>query len=188
MSEESLRNQFLIAMPSLADSNFERSVSLLCEHGDDGALGLVINRPTDLTVGGMLEHLDIDSSGLSPTQIESPVFWGGPVQSERGFVLHSPRGRWESSIQVSPTLAVSTSRDILAAIGAGQGPERFLVTLGYAGWESGQLEREIMENSWLNTEANASIIFETASEMRWDAATRLLGIDPASLSHGAGHA
>lgn len=188
MPEESLRNQFLIAMPSLADSNFERSVSLLCEHGDDGALGLIINRPTDLSVGGMFEHLELDASGLSQAQSESPVYWGGPVQSERGFVLHSPLGQWESSILVSPSLAVSTSRDILAAIGAGQGPDRFLITLGYAGWESGQLEREIMENSWLNTEANPSIIFDTASDMRWDAATRLLGIDPSSLSHDAGHA
>lgn len=188
MPEESLRNQFLIAMPSLADSNFERSVSLLCEHGEDGALGLVINRPTDLSVGAMLEHLEIDFSGLTTAQSERPVYWGGPVQAERGFVLHSPLGDWESSIQVSPELALSTSRDILNAIGQGQGPDRFLITLGYAGWESGQLERELMENSWLNIEANPSIIFDTASDLRWDAATRLLGIDPASLSHGAGHA
>lgn len=188
MSEDSLRNQFLIAMPSLEDSNFERSVSLLCEHGDDGALGLVINRPTDLTLGGMLEHLEIDASGLSEEQSKQAIYWGGPVQSERGFVLHTPLGDWESSIRVTDQLGVSTSRDILKAIGAGKGPSKFLITLGYAGWESGQLEQEILSNSWLNIDADQSIIFDSPSDDRWQAATRLLGIDPASLSHDAGHA
>lgn len=188
MPEESLRNQFLIAMPSLADSNFERSVSLLCEHGEQGALGLVINRPTDLLLGGMLEHLDIDCSGLLAAAKDSAIYWGGPVQSERGFVLHSPCGEWESSITVNPKLSVSTSRDILVAIGAGKGPEKYLITLGYAGWESGQLEQELLENSWLNTAAEQSIIFDVISEQRWESATRLLGIDPNSLSFGSGHA
>ncbi len=189
MSQESLRNQFLIAMPSLADSNFERSVSLMCEHGDEGALGLVINRPTDLDVAGMLEHLEIDCSGLSRDRAMQSIYWGGPVQTDRGFVLHSPLGEWESSIRVSANLGVSTSRDILHSIALGQGPEHFLITLGYAGWEHGQLEQEILQNSWLSTEAEHSVIFHTDSDQRWAAATRLLGIDPSSLAGGqAGHA
>lgn len=183
-----MRNQFLIAMPSLADSNFERSVSLLCEHGDEGALGLVINRPTELNLSGMLEHLGIAQDGLLPQQAEQCIYWGGPVQTDRGFVLHRPLGDWESSIKVSAELGVSTSRDILKAIGAGQGPEQFLITLGYAGWESGQLEQEILENSWLNIEADPAIIFELPDEARWEAATRLIGIDPSQMSHHAGHA
>ena len=188
MSAESLRNQFLIAMPSLEDSNFERSVSLMCEHGEDVALGLVINRPTDLSVGGMLDHLEIDCAGLSETISQQAIYWGGPVQTDRGFVLHSPLGDWESSIQLSDNLGVSTSRDILVSIGAGNGPEKFLIMLGYAGWEHGQLEQEILQNSWLNTAADQSVIFETDSDERWEAATRLLGIDPSSLSSKAGHA
>lgn len=188
MSQESLRNQFLIAMPSLADGHFERSVSLLCEHGDEGALGLVINRPTDLNVAGMLDHLEIDCAGLSQAHAEQSIYWGGPVQTDRGFVLHTPLGDWESSIQVNAQLGVSTSRDILNSIAAGQGPDKFLITLGYAGWEHGQLEQEILQNSWLNTQADASIIFDLASDQRWQAATQLLGIDPNSLSAGAGHA
>lgn len=188
MPEESLRNQFLIAMPSLADGNFEKSVSLMCEHGDDGALGLVINRPTDLQLGAMLEHLEIDCSGLTPQRRDSAVFWGGPVQMDRGFVLHTPLGEWESSIRISEELGVTTSRDILAAIGKGQGPEQYLVTLGYAGWDAGQLDQEIMENSWLTAPADLRIIFDTQVQDRWSAATRLLGIDPSSLMHDAGHA
>lgn len=185
MPTESLRNQFLIAMPSLADSNFEKTVSLMCEHGEEGALGLVINRPTDLKLSAMLEHLEIDCA----TQVEDrAVYWGGPVQMERGFVLHSPVGNWESSIQLSDTLGVTTSRDILLAIGSGAGPERFQIMLGYAGWDAGQLEQEIMDNSWLNIDADPAIIFETNSEQRWEAATRLLGIDPSALSQDAGHA
>ena len=150
MPPESLRNQFLIAMPSLADSNFERSVSLMCEHGEDGALGLIINRPTDLDVASMLDHLEIDCSGLKPTDSGQAIYWGGPVQTDRGFVLHSPLGEWESSIQLSSELGVTTSRDILTAIGAGQGPDKFLITLGYAGWEHGQLEQEILQLSLIH--------------------------------------
>jgi putative transcriptional regulator len=187
MSAESLRNQFLIAMPSLADSNFEKSVSLLCEYGDEGALGLVINRPTDLLLGGMLAHLDIDCSGLSAERLEQEIYWGGPVQVERGFVLHTPLGEWESSIRINDAMGVTTSRDILTSIGAGTGPEKFQIMLGYAGWEAGQLEAEILDNSWLSIKAEASIVFDTPSDERWVAATRLLGIDPSSLSSGAGH-
>ena len=188
MPDESLRNQFLIAMPSLADSNFEKSVSLMCEHGDEGALGLVINRPTDLLLGPMLEHLEIDCGGLSEQVAQTPIYWGGPVQMDRGFVLHSPVGKWESSIRISNDLGVTTSRDILTAIGAGEGPDQYLITLGYAGWDAGQLEQEILDNSWLTIAADPGIIFETASEDRWNAATRLLGIDPNSLANDAGHA
>lgn len=185
MLTESLRNQFLIAMPSLADSNFEKSVSLMCEHGEEGALGLVINRPTDLGLAAMLDHLEIDCIADVADQV---IYWGGPVQMERGFVLHSPMGQWESSIQLNDDLGVTTSRDILVAIGAGSGPEHFQIMLGYSGWDAGQLEQEIMDNSWLTIAADPAIIFDTVSEKRWEAATRLLGIDPSALSKDAGHA
>ncbi len=188
MPTESLRNQFLIAMPSLADSNFARSVSVLCEHGEDGALGLVINRPTDLTLGDMLEHLEIDCSGLTEAAASKAVYWGGPVQVERGFVLHTPLGAWDSCIRINDQLGVATSRDILTAIGAGLGPEHYQVMLGYSGWDGGQLEQEIMDNSWLNTLTDLSVIFETSHADRWAAATRLLGIDPSNLTDSAGHA
>ncbi len=186
MPADSLRNQFLIAMSGLADQNFFQSVTLLCEHNDEGSLGLVINRPTDLDLDSMLEHLNIDTSGLTRSGI--PVYWGGPVQTERGFVVHRPAGDWEACMKISDEISVTTSRDILTAIGAGRGPENFLVALGYAGWDCGQLEREILDNSWLNAPASDSIIFELAAEERWSAATRLLGVDPSSLSSTAGHA
>lgn len=185
MSGDTLRNQFLIAMPDLGDENFNKSVSVLCEHSSEGALGLVINRPTDLRLREMLEHLELDSSGL---RVDAIVYWGGPVQTERGFVLHSPIGDWDSSIRLNANIAVTTSRDILIAIGQGAGPERFQVMLGYAGWEAGQLERELLENAWLNISMREGIIFDTPNDQRWAAATRLLGVDPASLVGGAGHA
>lgn len=188
MSVESLRNQFLIAMPNLADSPFEKSVSLMCDHNDEGALGLVINRPTDLRLGAMLEHLEIDCQGLDARDAQRSIYWGGPVQSDRGFVLHSPPGDWDSCIRVSDTLGVATSRDILSAIGAGQGPRQYLITLGYAGWGAGQLEQEIMDNSWLTVAADNQVIFDLGDEARWSAATQLLGIDPNTLIDGAGHA
>ncbi|MDD3764773.1 MAG: YqgE/AlgH family protein [Nevskiales bacterium] len=184
-SDDTLRNQFLVAMPSLDDENFSHTVSLLCEHNDSGAIGLVINRPTELRLGDMMDQM-----GLSHDQVDDDaiVYWGGPVQPERGFVIHTPPGGWESSMELSEDLYVTTSRDILRAIGQGEGPQHYVVVLGYAGWGSGQLETEILHNSWLNTPLDRQILFETPAGNRWQAATRLLGIDVSQIAGDAGHA
>jgi putative transcriptional regulator len=160
-------NQFLVAMPSLLDSNFNHTVTLLCEHNEQGALGLIINRPTDLKLTDMLEHMKLGHAALAGAS--HIVYWGGPVQQERGFVVHAGPGKWES-------------------IGRGEGPEKFFVALGYAGWAAGQLEHEILENSWLNTPVNRPILFDTPASSRWQAATRLLGVDVTQLAGDAGHA
>jgi putative transcriptional regulator len=183
---ESLSNQFLVAMPGVVAGSFDQSVTFLCEHNDEGALGLVINRPSKLALGDILSQLDIDTAGLAGEA--SPVYWGGPVQPERGFVLHQPPGDWESSLHVGDDFSITTSRDILAAIGRGEGPSRYLMALGYAGWAAGQLETEIKHNSWLNTPVEADIIFQTPTGKRWSEAARLIGVDVSLLSGDAGHA
>lgn len=185
MAETFLSNQFLVAMPNVVGGEFDHSVTLLAEHNADGAMGLVINRPTDLALRDMLAHMGIDHDGLSR---ERTVFWGGPVQPERGFVLHRPTGQWDATLALEDDLAITTSKDILEALGHGEGPADYLVVLGYAGWGGGQLEDEIRNNSWLNTPADADIIFATPAAERWAAAARLLGLDPSQLSGLAGHA
>jgi putative transcriptional regulator len=179
-------NQFLVAMPSLLDSNFNHTVTLLCEHNDEGALGLIINRPTDLKLTDMLEHMKLGHAAIDGAS--HIVYWGGPVQQERGFVVHAGPGKWESSLQVADDLFITTSRDVLNAIGRGEGPDKFFVALGYAGWAAGQLEHEILENSWLNTPVNRPILFDTPASGRWQAATRLLGVEVTQLAGKAGHA
>lgn len=183
--ESNLKNQFLVAMPGLEDSNFDHSVTLLCEHSDDGAIGLVINRPTTLRLGEMLDQMGLDHAALSG---DPQVFWGGPVQPERGFVIHRERGDWESSLQLDGDLYITTSRDILRAIGLGEGPKDYFVALGYAGWSEGQLEDEMLHNTWLNTPASSQILFRTPARDRWKEATRLIGVDVTQLSSDAGHA
>jgi putative transcriptional regulator len=183
----SLTNHFLIAMPRLADANFARSVTLICEHTGEGAMGLVINRATDLTLGDVFAQLEIDVAGNSEVSVR-PVFLGGPVQNNRGFVLHEPLGHWESTIAITDSIGVSTSRDILEAIARQQGPAQTLVAIGYAGWSPGQLEREIVENSWLHCPADRAILFEVPPADRWQAAATLAGVDLARLSGEAGHA
>ena len=179
-------NQFLVAMPGLLDPNFNHSVTLLCEHNDQGALGLVINRATDLKLADMLEHMKLSHPALDPVHL---VHWGGPVQTERGFVIHTEVGAWESTLKVADELYITTSKDVLGAIGRGEGPKHFLVALGYAGWAAGQLETEIKDNSWLNTPVDRAILFESPVAARWEAATRLLGVDVTQLTAGpAGHA
>jgi putative transcriptional regulator len=182
----SLANHFLIAMPTLADANFARSVTLICEHSDKGAMGIVVNRMTDLRLGEIFEQLSIDSAKASNT--ESIVYLGGPVQNNRGFVLHEPLGNWESTLTVTDNLGVSTSRDVLEAIAHNRGPDKYMVALGYAGWGAGQLEREISENSWLSGPASREIIFNLPVEHRWKAAARLMGVNLSTLSGEAGHA
>lgn len=181
-----LTDQFLIAMPTLADPNFAHTVTYICEHSADGALGIIINRPSDLTLAEVLAQLDLDGSAARARG--APVFVGGPVLPERGFVLHEPGGVWDSSLKVTAGISVTTSRDILAAIARGEGPRRMLVALGYAGWGAGQLEQELADNAWLSAPADARIMFDTPHERRWLEAARLIGVDPRLMTGEAGHA
>lgn len=182
----SLANHFLIAMPTLADPNFARSVTYICDHSAEGAMGLVINRSTDLKLRDILDQLDIAAGDTA--RADMPVYYGGPVQNNRGFVLHEPIGAWQATLPITERLGVSTSRDILEAIARNEGPERCLIMLGYAGWSPGQLERELSENAWLNGPASDAILFDTPVENRWRAAARLLGVDLTTLAGDAGHA
>lgn len=182
----SLTNHFLIAMPTLADANFSRTVTFICEHTRDGAMGLVINRTTDLKLRDIFDQLEISTDNA--VAADTPIYLGGPVQNNRGFVLHEPIGNWDSTLSITDTIGVSTSRDILEAIAADRGPDRWLITLGYAGWAAGQLEREISENSWLSGPANAHVLFEIPLEHRWSAAAGTFGVDLTLLSSEAGHA
>lgn len=181
-----LTNQFLIAMPSLEDRNFKRTVTFVCEHSSEGAMGIVINRATDLKLGDILKQLDITAS--DPALVAQTIYLGGPVQNNRGFVIHEPLGKWESTLPVTDTIGVSTSRDILLAIAERRGPDRYLIALGYAGWGGGQLEREMAENSWLSSPASREILFELPLASRWNAAAGLVGVDLTTLSSEAGHA
>ncbi len=181
-----LTHQFLIAMPALADPNFFQTVIYISEHHAGGALGLVINRPLGLTVGELLEHLQIVAD--RPAIAALPVYCGGPVQPEQGFVLHRPLGQWGATLRVSDQIGITTSRDILQAMACGEGPEQWLVALGYAGWGPGQLEQELVQNAWLSVPAESDLLFHVPSEQRWRAAAALLGIDLILLSTDAGHA
>ena len=183
---ESLTNHFLIAMPTLADPNFVHTVTYVCEHNENGAMGIVINRPLELALDDVLGHMEIQAS--ASVDATEPVFSGGPVQPEHGFVVHSPVGVWDSSMRITEEIAVTTSRDILAAIAHGEGPKEHLVALGYAGWGAGQLEQEMGDNAWLSGPADRRILFETPVEERWSAAAALLGVDLRLLSNEIGHA
>jgi len=179
-------NQLLIAMPGMADPNFNATVTLVCEHNEDGALGIVINRPLTLDLGNLLEQLGLKStvSGIA----ENPVLDGGPVATERGFVLHSPGEDFEHSVSIAADIQMTLSRDVLDAIASGQGPKKSVVALGYAGWAAGQLEAEMLANTWLSVPATAEIIFDVPFEQRWRTAAGALGFDIGQLSHDAGHA
>ena len=181
-----LTNQFLIAMPAMADPNFAGAVIYVCEHGDKGALGLVINRPTELTLATLFDKIDLKLE-IAPWK-DAPVFFGGPVQTERGFVLHKPPGSYSSSLAVADDIALTTSTDVLEAVAEGRGPGKMLVTLGYAGWGVGQLEHEIGQNAWLTVAADPDVIFEVPADERFDAALKLLGISAAQLSALSGRA
>ena len=182
---ENLTNHFLIAMPGLADPFFARTVTYLCQHSPEGALGIIINRPSELSLGDIMQQMEIEVK--TPVVGRIPVYFGGPVQPERGFVLHEPGGDWSSTLKISASIALTTSRDILEAIGQGEGPRKVLIALGYAGWGKGQLEKEIIENSWLNAPADASILFEQPPALRWKAAAELMGVDISLLTTQAGH-
>ena len=185
-----LTNQFLIAMPGMADGHFSGTVVYLCEHSDQGALGLVINKPTDITLKNLFEKVELALE--QPDLVDQPVFYGGPVQTERGFVLHDRAGddgqAFHSTLNVPGGLSMTTSKDVLEAMAGGQGPRRVLVTLGYSGWSAGQLEEEIGRNGWLTVDAQPDVIFDTPIEQRYQRALGLLGVDPRMLSQEAGHA
>ena len=183
---ESLSNHFLIAMPALEDPNFHHTITYICEHDADGAMGVVINRPLEIQLGEILLHMDIRTDDIEIAS--QPVYMGGPVQSDRGFVLHEPIGDWEATLKVTDEIGITSSRDILAAIAAGEGPENAIMTLGYAGWGAGQLEQEMARNTWLSGPADRHIVFDTPSERRWLAAAALIGVDLHLISNEAGHA
>jgi putative transcriptional regulator len=181
-----LTNQFLIAMPGMADPLFSGTVVYVCEHNERGALGLVINRPIDLDLATLFDKVDLKLE-IQPLA-QQPVYYGGPVQTERGFVLHDATGTFSSSLTVPGGLEMTTSKDVLEAVADGSGPHRFLMTLGYAGWTAGQLEEELGQNGWLTVEADPDIIFNVPADGRFSAALGLLGIDLTMLSGEAGHA
>jgi putative transcriptional regulator len=199
MTEDSaltnLTNHFLIAMPGLQDPLFEHSVVYLCEHSQRGALGLVINKPSDIDLKGLFDKVEL--SLTRPDLQKAPVFYGGPVQTERGFVLHEatfaddakPEHPVYANTMVIPGgLEMTTSRDVLEAISTGSGPRKVLISLGYSAWGEGQLESELGENSWLTVQADARLIFETPVAQRYDQALKLLGLESWMLSPDAGHA
>ena len=187
-----LTNQFLIAMPGMADDTFAGTVIYLCEHTERGALGLVINKPIDIKLKNLYEKVELRMP--AEALAEQPVFFGGPVQTERGFVLHDKLGEgddaspYSSTISVPGGLAMTTSKDVLEAMSEGAGPKRVLITLGCSGWQAGQLEEEIGRNGWLTVDADPAVIFDTPIALRYDRAVSLLGFDPRMLSQEAGHA
>jgi putative transcriptional regulator len=186
VSSINLTHHFLIAMPSMADPYFAKSLAYVCEHNDRGALGVVINRPIDMTLQALFERLSLTLKHKDLS--DAPIYFGGPVQTDRGFVLHEPAGNWQSTLRVGDAIGLTTSKDILEAVGRGEGPQKLLVTLGYAGWSAGQLEHELGQNAWLTVEAQDAIIFDLPSEERLPAAMELLGVDYARLADSAGHA
>lgn len=181
-----LSNHFLIAMPGLADPNFFQTVTYICSHNSAGALGIVINRPMNLTLGELMEQLRITPV---PKELSSEIIYsGGPVQREQGFVLHSPIGSWDSTFKVTDGIGITTSRDVLEALAQQKGPGNILIALGYAGWGAGQLEQEMVDNAWLSGPADPAILFHTPIDQRWTAAAAALGVDLNLLSGDAGHA
>jgi len=185
-----LTHNFLIAMPAMADPNFSRTLTYICEHNEQGALGIIVNRPTEMDLATLFERVNIqlDAADQHPELAAMPVYFGGPVQTDRGFVLHRPGGQWQSTLMVQDDIGLTSTRDILVAIGENGAPSEILVTLGYAGWSAGQLEWELSQNAWLNVAADPRILFDLPPEERLSAAMHLLGVDFTNLSEVAGHA
>lgn len=181
-----LRNHFLLAMPTLNDANFARTVTFVCEHSQEGAMGIIINRPLNITLEEVLRRMDAENCAREVGM--TPVFLGGPVQQDRGFILHRPLGQWGATLAVDDEFGITTSCDILEAISQGQGPNQILLALGYAGWGPNQLEQELADNAWLSTPADSRIVFDTPYEQRWEAAAALAGVDLSRLSGEIGHA
>jgi putative transcriptional regulator len=186
MNSVNLTDNFLIAMPALEDPYFAHALVYICEHNENGALGVIVNRPIDMKMAELFEKIEIK---LEAAQLAAlPVYFGGPVQLDRGFVLHRPVGLWQSTLAVNSEVGLTSSRDVLASVGAEGLPAEIIVTLGYAGWEAGQLEAELAQNSWLTVAAKPSILFDLPPEERLAAAMQKLGISFAQLSDVAGHA
>ncbi len=184
---QSLQNHLLLAMPSLNDSVFERSVIYLCEHNQHGAMGLMINKPIGVDVNELLQQMNIED--YHPIEnINSQVLFGGPVTQEKGFVLHTPQPQWSNSQPLTDELMLTTSRDVLTSLGNEQAPDNFLVALGYAGWKRNQLEQELADNAWLTIPVDLNILFNTPHDKRWTKATESLGFDISQLSSLKGHA
>ena len=184
-----LTHNFLIAMPAMTDPNFARSLTYVCEHNEQGALGIIVNRPMNMDLATLFERINIPlESTHDETLGAMHVYYGGPVQTDRGFVLHRPTGRWQSTLTIRDDIGLTSTRDILEQIGATGTPSEILVTLGYAGWSAGQLEWELSQNAWLTVAADPQVLFELPAEERLAAAMHLLGVDFANLSDVAGHA
>ena len=181
-----LTHHFLIAMPNMVDPNFSKSLTYICEHNEQGALGVVVNRPIEMTLKALFDQIDIPLHDAPSGEL--PVYFGGPVQVDRGFVLHRPPGEWQSTLSINKQIGLTTSRDILQAVGEGRGPNQILVSLGYARWAPGQLEQELTQNAWLTVGADLGVIFDLRPEQRLSAAMSLLGVDLTSLSDDVGHA
>jgi len=181
-----LTNHFLIAMPAMDDPYFSKTLIYVAEHNDQGALGLIVNRPIDMDLATLFERIDVPLE--SPDLGKLPVYFGGPVQTDRGFVLHRPVGNWQSTLAVTPEVGLTSSRDVLLAVGKEGLPSEVMVTLGYSGWGAGQLENELAQNAWLTVPANSHILFDLPFEERLPSAMETLGIDFANLSEKAGHA
>jgi len=181
-----LTNQLLIAMPQMGDPNFAQTVALICDHSAQGALGLILNKPLPMRMSEIFEQLEIELPAAAWR--ERQVLRGGPMQTDRGFVVHRAGGAWDSTLKVSDVLHVTVSRDILAAMACGQGPDEAVVALGYAGWDGGQLEQEMRANAWLSAPVDLALIFDLPFESRWKAAGRLLGVELSRISPIGGNA
>lgn len=181
-----LTGHFLIAMPSMEDERFSRTLTYICEHNEQGALGIIVNRPLDIDMTDLFKQIDVP---LTYSDIAADrLYFGGPVDAGRGFVLHQPVGDWQATLAVHDGVGLTTSKDILEALGEGHGPARLMVSLGYAGWDAGQLESEMAQNAWLSVAADTHVLFDLPADERLLAAMHLLGVDYASLSEEAGHA
>ena len=185
-SAASLANQLLVALPALGDPTFARSVTLVCQHDADGAMGVMVNRASEYTLGEVLRQMGIECDDKALRA--RPVLAGGPVHPERGFVLHDGDGAWDSTLPLTGALSVTTSRDVLEAIARGDGPANAIVALGCAGWGAGQLEQELVENSWLTVPADAELLFTLPLPLRWQASAGRLGVDLAHMADYSGHA
>lgn len=186
MDSVNLTDNFLIAMPALEDPYFSHALVYVCEHNENGALGIIVNRPLDMTLAGLFEKIEIKLDAEILAKL--PVYFGGPVQLDRGFVLHRPIGQWQSTLAINSEVGLTSSRDVLASVGSAGLPSEIIVTLGYAGWDAGQLEEELAQNSWLTVPANAGILFDLPPEERLPAAMQKLGVSFSQLSDIAGHA
>ena len=186
MDSFNLTNNFLIAMPTLEDPYFSKALIYVCEHTRNGALGIIVNRPLELNLASLLEKVNITFERQDLADL--PVYFGGPVQMDRGFVLHRAGGTWQSTLAISPEIALTSSRDVLDAVAKEGAPSEIIVSLGYASWDAGQIEEEMAQNSWLTVPARADILFDLPPEGRLPAALQTLGISFAQLSDVAGHA